>query len=362
MNISKLICLPSDGWRKTAVINTVIVGIFATANLSTLIWSLTKNGLYENNTFRADECSKISLLNTFLHLLLNIASSLIIASSNFFMQVLNSPTRAEVDQAHARKRWLEIGVPSFRNASISQPNSLWFISKYYKMALPTSVGNCDNTCGGPLGIDDSMRDPINDKQVTNPEWVHPWWIADSNTTWGPPWGTNNSDMWQFDAIYDNGSWSYMCEGLPRPPYLNNSSNSVRVQYCLAEPFEPGCELGISNLLLLMVTICVFTKLLLCAIVVSALSDDPLVTPGDAVASFIRIPDPTTVGRCATTIPDIRSDLSDRKPVQWPERSKRFVHTASAATWARNYAFFCLLLIFLGFVMKAALSSYPISAS
>lgn len=57
-----------------------------------------------------------SRLNTVLHLLLNIVSTLVIASSNFFMQVLNSPNRAEIDRAHGRSRWLDIGIPSFRNA------------------------------------------------------------------------------------------------------------------------------------------------------------------------------------------------------------------------------------------------------
>jgi hypothetical protein len=32
------------------------------------------------------------------------------------MQVLNAPTRKEVDEAHFRSSWLDIGVPSFRNA------------------------------------------------------------------------------------------------------------------------------------------------------------------------------------------------------------------------------------------------------
>ncbi|KAF4490123.1 hypothetical protein CGGC5_v003932 [Colletotrichum fructicola Nara gc5] len=53
-----------------------------------------------------------------LHLLINIFSSVMLASSNFFMQVLNAPTRSEVDAAHAQGRWVDIGVPSWRNAFI----------------------------------------------------------------------------------------------------------------------------------------------------------------------------------------------------------------------------------------------------
>ncbi|KAI1658111.1 hypothetical protein F4813DRAFT_54132 [Daldinia decipiens] len=39
-----------------------------------------------------------------------------LASSNFFMQVLNSPSREEVNAVHFRGSWLGIGIPSIRNA------------------------------------------------------------------------------------------------------------------------------------------------------------------------------------------------------------------------------------------------------
>ena len=31
------------------------------------------------------------------------------------MQILSSPTRKEVDRAHSKKQWLDIGIPSTRN-------------------------------------------------------------------------------------------------------------------------------------------------------------------------------------------------------------------------------------------------------
>lgn len=40
---------------------------------------------------------------------------MLLGASNYTMQVLCAPTRAEVDQAHAKGDWLDIGVPSFRN-------------------------------------------------------------------------------------------------------------------------------------------------------------------------------------------------------------------------------------------------------
>jgi hypothetical protein len=75
-------------------------------------------------------CKSSQRLSLLLHLLLNIVSTCIIASSNFFMQVLNAPTRKEVDQAHIRQQMaLEIDVSSIRNGfHVSRWKSIcWFL-------------------------------------------------------------------------------------------------------------------------------------------------------------------------------------------------------------------------------------------
>jgi hypothetical protein len=54
-------------------------------------------------------------LNTALHVLINALSTVLLSASNYTMQVLSSPTRAEVDTAHARGSWLDIGILSPRN-------------------------------------------------------------------------------------------------------------------------------------------------------------------------------------------------------------------------------------------------------
>ena len=61
------------------------------------------------------DCGTSSQLSTRLHLLINLLSTLLIGSSNFCMQLLVAPTRAEVDKAHNEHRWLDIGVPSIDN-------------------------------------------------------------------------------------------------------------------------------------------------------------------------------------------------------------------------------------------------------
>lgn len=108
--------LPKSGWRRAAVINTITVGCLGLVLLGIIGISINRAGsLSKAWLFYRGSCDQANRINLLLHLLLNIVSTLIIASSNFFMQVLNAPTRKEVDRAHAKNRWLEIGVPSIGN-------------------------------------------------------------------------------------------------------------------------------------------------------------------------------------------------------------------------------------------------------
>jgi hypothetical protein len=48
----------------------------------------------------------------------NVFAIILIAGANYVVQILNSPTRAEVDNAHSAFKWLDIGIPSLRNMSL----------------------------------------------------------------------------------------------------------------------------------------------------------------------------------------------------------------------------------------------------
>ncbi|OQE39937.1 hypothetical protein PENCOP_c006G06082 [Penicillium coprophilum] len=61
------------------------------------------------------DCGIVKRWSLGLHLIINILSTLILAASNYCMQTLVAPTREEVDAAHARGQWLDIGGASIRN-------------------------------------------------------------------------------------------------------------------------------------------------------------------------------------------------------------------------------------------------------
>jgi len=49
--------------------------------------------------------------------MINILSTLLLSASNYCMQCMSAPTRKEVDEAHAGRKWLDIGIQSLRNVS-----------------------------------------------------------------------------------------------------------------------------------------------------------------------------------------------------------------------------------------------------
>ncbi|KAM0816085.1 hypothetical protein AB5N19_01886 [Seiridium cardinale] len=108
-----------SGWRRAAHINSVLLIVLTALLLGCLIASITKTGSVTVSLFLFEggcDGGSATQTNVALHLLLNIVSTAVFASSNFFMQVLNSPSREEVDRAHATGSYLGIGVPSMRNA------------------------------------------------------------------------------------------------------------------------------------------------------------------------------------------------------------------------------------------------------
>lgn len=113
----------SLSWKTSAQVNTILVAVLAAVLLGALFYGLVVNrGLGVNSTFPIFQatCQTASGLNIFLHLALNVFGTLILASSNFFMQLVAAPSRAELDRAHQKWRWVDIGIPTVRNfASLS---------------------------------------------------------------------------------------------------------------------------------------------------------------------------------------------------------------------------------------------------
>jgi hypothetical protein len=73
---------------------------------------------------------------------------------------------------------------------------------------------------------------------------------------------------------------------------------LEAEYCLAEPFIVPCELYVQNLMLLIVCAFCLLKAVICLVtMIRYRHQDPLITVGDAIESFIATPDPATHDMC-----------------------------------------------------------------
>ena len=94
-----------------------IVAVVLLFNVILTVFVVSKTKLSDSGVavVKDGDCSTTRRLNTLLHLLINLLSTLLLGASNYCVQCLSAPTRKDIDKAHAQHKWLDIGVPSIRN-------------------------------------------------------------------------------------------------------------------------------------------------------------------------------------------------------------------------------------------------------
>ena len=60
-------------------------------------------------------CETTKTATLWAGLAINILSTLLLSASNNCAQLLSAPTRRDVDRAHAKSSWMDVGVQSLRN-------------------------------------------------------------------------------------------------------------------------------------------------------------------------------------------------------------------------------------------------------
>ncbi|KUI55803.1 hypothetical protein VP1G_03148 [Cytospora mali] len=122
-----------------------------------------------------------------------------------------------------------------------------------------------------------------------------------------------------------GKYGYRIGGGPFPDYLSIDLATLNVRYCLAQTQEPIY--------------------------------DPLVTPGDAIESFIVRADPTTLNSCTISGQDISLASGPR---QWKRQPRYLASAVPIRAWVRTYLLFAVILVIVGILMKMALDSEPVT--
>lgn len=390
-------------------------------NISVTIYAMTKYGISSGlGDIYQGNCQLVAKYNTFVHLGINILSTLLLSSSNYCAQLLAAPTRSEVDAAHEKGDWLDIGVPSLRNLwkeriarkrrvawtllMISSVllhlvwNSAVFAARpfsLYQIAIVTSdylkdVGPWPSQNNQTLRM---LRNTNLLSRLDKPQCIERYTssipgqkdvlVVAANVTMQDQaslavGNTSSSLLWEIANVNSGPSWiwgqSWPCSAFAQPgarpvswctvdfllpkqedwtvldnTYVGNGIDNkllwVKVDHCLSagvESLQSFCALRYSAWILLMVCILNLGK---CTVIYYTAylhyrSDRnpkeraPLVTVGDATASFLSEPDTTTENLPFAS----REEFTGKK---WPAKRSPWTHPGPplhAIFWFRAASF------------------------
>ena len=342
-----------SGWRVGLLMSSVWTGAVFILNLVLTIWATRTFGAQNGyGTLVEGECSKTRKASTWIHLAINVLSTILLSASNYCMQILTAPTRPEVDRAHAKGKWLDIGVPSVRNlkwisakrvcvwiclALSSLPLHLLYNSAIYDTLASNSFTvwagsqDVDSWHTGSSGLANQFiyeaqgnrlerLDLATCIQAYTPEFVsgrsHFAVVLGNSTNL-----TDNPKAVTFGGGAYSADW-FCTNSTTTEKYYNCSSDSIirdvdngdnwhyngsTIEYCLSQRVEEHCQLQFSVKIMIIVIIANFLKLVCMLYTVRSHKIPTLVTVGDAVSSFLQDQDPTTVGYCTLSKKDVDND-------------------------------------------------------
>ena len=350
-------------------------GTVLVINVIVTIWGTARFGVQGTLvTIQNGDCSKSKKLSLWLHLAINILSTLLLGASNYCMQCLSSPSRAEINSAHSQHIWLDIGVPSVRNLRRVSWNKvvLWWLFAIstvplhllYNSAIFSTIGaneyetfvGSENLVTG-VGFNSSLpfdyslnpnrtlryfQQAANWDNLTNEDCIKVYsqqFVTGNNNVLAvtsavsatSPVMNSTFPVWQDDPgefIHTNtlaANWTITVS-------TGVASRAVPIQYCLSQPVKGYCTLQFSILIITIVLVCNITKLACMVVLLLRQQAKPLVTLGDAVESFLETPDPSTENMCLAD----KRKFSAKKP--WsatcdPYEPKKLRWFASAS-WKR----------------------------
>ncbi|PYI20410.1 hypothetical protein BO99DRAFT_357913 [Aspergillus violaceofuscus CBS 115571] len=327
----------------------------------------SNRGQFQMVALYTGQCSLASHSATGLHVVINVLGTILLGASSYVMQCLGAPSRSDIDRAHARSRWLTVGRFSFRNFAVMSPKRkvLWGllllsstpIHMIYNSVIFSSIaelesGNLliphdlsstealvDDTASresfrARVGLDPAVvQQRIFDGTFTNLTDKECWAQRADDTLYSTlvyvaerKYFHNTSSLWVDGALYpsDHNYYPY----LNTPSHWQNSSwaaattfeffkegdldiglyPDVPVLHCLMDESRQRCQLLFSPPIAIAVIICNAIKLSCMILSVGVRRRDLFLTVGDALASFLTRPDPTTRGQCLLSRAEVAEGL------------------------------------------------------
>ncbi|KAF6844809.1 hypothetical protein CMUS01_00743 [Colletotrichum musicola] len=330
-----------SGWRAGIALNIVIGFIILIVAIVCLVLALVVVGMVrgESRLFEGS-CTKSEEIKIGIFVVINVIVIVLLATANYVFQVLSSPTRTEIDLAHDEHRWLHVGVPSFRNLRfISNPrvvltviimlaavgtqviynavifttqpgfaHQVVFVTQSFLSSGQFSNASSTNLAGLSRVDILNLQDQASRGQLTNLT------VSDCLEQFG---GVYQSDFSAVLLVTDSTSISNsVVQTAPPGSSLsqfvdprNPSSiqvNGTTTDYCLARPESPeSCSVVLNGSLLGVIAILNLVSVSAIGAVYFFTGFEPLVTLGDALASFITRPDHSTKNACLIDKRDVK---------------------------------------------------------
>ena len=363
-----------EGYHFGVLSCAVVSGIVFIINLAVTTWaSYTYQVSGGLGTIQDGSCSQTKSLTTWLHLAINVLSTLLLGASNYTMQCLSSPTRNDINKAHSKRQWLDVGVPSMRNMfKLSRRNlALWCLVAFSSIPLHLMYNSAvfstlsareyaivivseDFSTGTPFSLAgpgyqehedyiglikriQHFREPGAKVEKLDNKACFETYAADfvSSRTDVLLVASLNNTIPQKNSVLDywplqephfytatNASVLHGCDISPNC----NKDRTISVadilhrgfypiDHCLSRPVEEQCKVQFNMIIMVIVIVCNLIKTTVMGLISWKQPVEPLVTLGDAIASFLDEPDPTT-----------------RPVLRWNSEPLYWFQAASARRW------------------------------
>lgn len=375
-----------EGYHFGVLCCAVVAAVVLVVNLILTVWAVSayevRNGF---GTLYNGSCKRTTSLTFWIHLAINVLSTLLLGASNYSMQCLSSPTRSEIDKAHGQGVWLDIGVPSIRNLRRLSTSRivLWWLLAVSSVPLHLLYNSAvfSNLCtfrytaflvsddffdgapfnlSGLLGMGSTIEtNHLLDYQKNQTSLVR-LGIDDCVKLYTAPLVSKYSDLFvvsnysnSTNSILDlglylsdfnlsqrwpntSGDWASMFR-----PYINGplgptesaETETFKVQFCLSKREKERCKLQFSLAIMIVVIVCNLIKTVCLSTIAWKQDPEPLVTLGDAIVSFLDRPDVTTEGNCITV--KTRFEQSNDWCLllsRWDQKRLRWFRAASRRRW------------------------------
>jgi hypothetical protein len=373
----------THGWRGGVAVNLLLCFLILVVGFVALIMVVSKAPMAggESLVFQG-ACAAAARIDTGFQAVIAVMVVILLAGANYVFQVLSAPTRPELDAAHEARRWLDIGIPSVRNlahiarsrvalavavvfaatatqviyASVifttqySVDFDLVFVTRGFLTGAPFS--NATATNAGGLGRIEilQLQDLARSGGLVNMT------AAECMQEFGGAFTARSFETVLVVTNIANPPSSVLQTGIPgmRLSAFRAAAGDGRttladpstLAFCLAEPAggQPQCAVSLNASLLVVVALLNLAAMICTASVLAKSAGyRPLVTLGDALASFLEFPDPTTRDACLLTKTDVwrgRWGFSEAK--YWVPRTHRWFATPSLPRWLFASAVWWLL--------------------